>query len=73
MLDKKLRTADKDISPAWKWAGADISSRRHVTKCHTGPRTCPNSLIRHKHRKRGLRCGLVLASSYEDDNEPSVP
>jgi len=46
---------------------------QHVTKCHTVPRTWTDTLKRPKHHKTGSPCGLVVANSYEEDNEPSVP
>jgi len=46
---------------------------QHVTKCHTVPRTWTDILKRPRHHKTGSPCGLVVANSYEEDNEPSVP
>ena len=73
--------ADKDGSPAWSWAGVNISPlnthththTEHVTKCHTGPRTWTDPLKRPQHHKIDSPCGLVVANSYEEDNEASVP
>ena len=45
---------------------------QHLTKCHTGPRTWTDPLKRPEHHKTGSACGLVVANSYEEDNEPSV-